>query len=103
MTNTAGLRALKTWLKVNPGHTQAAVARALGVSAPSVSAWLSGYARPDAERRALLLLLAEIPVEAWATAEERRAAKARRARLTAAPVRSPRFLAKRRTRSAGAT
>lgn len=51
--------------------SQAALARALGISAVSVNAWLAGRARPEAHlRRALSNVLSIDPLD-WETDEER--------------------------------
>jgi DNA-binding XRE family transcriptional regulator len=50
--------------------TQTALARKLGVSQPTVSAWKDGSSRPDAVMRRALALAVGIPEDAWLTEDE---------------------------------
>lgn len=66
---TDGLAALRQWMA--DGVSQSELARRLGIRQPSVAAWLSRDARPDALRRVLLESVAGIPRDAWLTSAER--------------------------------
>lgn len=67
--------------------TQAGLARALGISRPAVSWWLSGRSRPTAALRARLEILTSgaVPAQEWATAMERRALRETRPLVAARP------------------
>jgi transcriptional regulator with XRE-family HTH domain len=70
MIDTTARQQLEDTLKKRD-LSQAALARALGISAVSVNAWLAGRARPEAHlRRALSEVLAINPLD-WETDEER--------------------------------
>lgn len=70
MIDTTARQQLEDTLKKRD-LSQAALARALGISAVSVNAWLAGRARPEAHlRRALSEVLGIDPL-AWETDEER--------------------------------
>lgn len=71
MTRDDGPALLLAWL-AQTQTTQAALARQIGVSAPTVSRWASGSDRPDVVWREVLAKVADIPAEAWLTREERR-------------------------------
>lgn len=63
----AGTR-LKIWIEAN--SSQSDVARKLGVSQPTVSAWVNGRARPEPHLRDALFALTDIPVPEWDSPEE---------------------------------
>jgi len=71
-------------MAASPERTGAFIARTVGVSRPSVSAWLAGYSRPKGHLRDLISQLAGIPVEAWTTAAEREHEEQARKRVDAA-------------------
>lgn len=56
--------------KLSQGLSQKALAEKLGVSQPSVSAWLAGTTRPEPEVREALENLFGIPFDGWYTPEE---------------------------------
>ncbi len=66
---------LADWLG-EPGRTQAKLARDLGLSGASVSAWLSGHARPEAHYRIALERITggAVPATSWMTDKEREVA-----------------------------
>lgn len=88
---TTGLRALRTWLKADPSRSQAWLARTLGVSSPSVSAWMAGTARPTSELRSALCSLAAIPIVDWETAAEKKRREALALRVAAGSEVAPRI------------
>lgn len=70
MADTAGARRLKDELSgaYDPEavpRTQTGLAKRLGVSAPSVHAWVNGDARPKLEHMLELERLYGIPVASW--------------------------------------
>lgn len=70
MVDTKARQQLEDTLKKRE-LSQAALARALGISAVSVNAWLAGRSRPEAHlRRALSQILAIDPLS-WETDDER--------------------------------
>lgn len=68
-TRTKASIALERWAET-PGNSQGALARALGISQPSVSSWVRGTSRPEGHLREAIELLIGIPVAWWATDEE---------------------------------
>lgn len=64
-SQTDGLRRLIKWMGRDAVRTQAWLARQLGVSAPSVHAWMKGQTRPEPHLRKALRELAAIPEESW--------------------------------------
>jgi DNA-binding transcriptional regulator YdaS (Cro superfamily) len=83
-------KALARWQAAGPRRQrgQSAIARALGVSQPAVSAWLKGVSRPEGYlRREALEELTGGAVKAadWTTPEERRQGKVLLARLAGEP------------------
>jgi transcriptional regulator with XRE-family HTH domain len=66
-----GREQLAAWLKASPERKQAHLARDLGLSAASVSAWLSGHARPNTHYRVALERATGIPADDWMTEAER--------------------------------
>lgn len=68
---TQGRQALRKVIGETP---QKAFADSLGVSQPTVHAWLSGESRPKHELRVALERLHGIPAVSWMTAAERVAA-----------------------------
>lgn len=70
---TDALRRLMKWMSRDPKRTQAWLARQLGVSAPSVHAWMKGQTRPEPHLRKALRELASIPEESWWNDDERKA------------------------------
>lgn len=72
------------WLR-QPGNSQAAVAKALGVSGPSVHAWATRVARPQAHLRGPLEEFTRgfIPASSWETHAEREARERALARIRA--------------------
>lgn len=72
MTRTRGLVLLKKWLEEHPEYSQGWLANELGISQPSVSAWVRGTSRPEEHLRDALRMLTGIPVDAWRTAVESR-------------------------------
>lgn len=60
---------LKAWLCKH--SSQSDVGRKLGVSQPTVSAWVSGRTRPEPHLRDALQALTGIPVSEWEQPEER--------------------------------
>lgn len=81
---TQGAEALRDYLS-QPDRSQSELARELGISQPSVSAWLRGHSRPDPHHRTALEVLASIPAASWETDEERSLVERLRAR-TAEPT-----------------
>lgn len=73
MVETAALAALKRWMRKGRGRTHGAIARALRVSQPSVTAWLQGACRPEAHNRAMLETLTggEVRASSWLLPKER--------------------------------
>lgn len=69
MVETKGMLALRERM-AERGLSQQAIAEKLGVSQPSVSAWLKGSCRPDSAQRDALELSLAIPRELWRTDEE---------------------------------
>lgn len=65
-TITDGARLLRDWLAA-PGESrsQTTLAERLGVSQPSVSAWLRGDSRPEDHHRESIQLLTGVPRESW--------------------------------------
>lgn len=61
---------LVEWLS-QEGRSQAKLARLLGVSQPSVYAWIKGNSRPEPPLRAVLAEATGIPADDWETGEER--------------------------------
>lgn len=68
-TRTTASIALERWAET-PGNSQGALARALGISQPSVSSWVRGTSRPEGHLREAIEMLIGIPVAWWATDEE---------------------------------
>jgi transcriptional regulator with XRE-family HTH domain len=66
---TPAAKALKRWIAANTSQT--AVADVLGVKQPTVSAWVSGQARPEPHLRDVLEELTGIPTEQWELKAER--------------------------------
>lgn len=66
-----GLDKLRRWLEADDSRSQTTIAKLLGISQPSVSAWLRGRSRPDSLQRELLELHMGIPSEDWYTDGER--------------------------------
>jgi transcriptional regulator with XRE-family HTH domain len=64
---------LVAWAKASPRGAQTKLARDLGVSKPSLSAWVNGHARPEHHHRVVLERLTGIPADAWMTESERSA------------------------------
>jgi len=54
------------------GRNQVWLAGILGVSQPSVSAWLTGRSKPEGAYRIALERLFSIPCDAWLSIDERR-------------------------------
>jgi transcriptional regulator with XRE-family HTH domain len=61
---------LNEWLR-GEGRTQAAIARALRVSQPTVYAWVRGNSRPESHLREALEVLTGIAKADWEFASER--------------------------------
>lgn len=63
---TDGARLLSDWLSA-PGEnrSQTLLAEIIGVSQPSVSAWLRGESRPEDHHRESIQLLTLVPRESW--------------------------------------
>lgn len=74
MTKTKGREALRRLTERRGGDTplwtQGAIARAMGISQPSVSGWVSGQTRPGPEYRAALESLLGIARDEWLTSRE---------------------------------
>jgi transcriptional regulator with XRE-family HTH domain len=70
ITNTDGRRRFSRWF-VASGLSKSAVARALGVTAQAVGAWLDGISRPKLHIREHIEKLAGIERTAWELANER--------------------------------
>jgi transcriptional regulator with XRE-family HTH domain len=66
---TPAAKGLKKWIADNSSQT--AVAKVLGVKQPTVSAWVSGHARPEPHLRDALAELTGIPTEQWELKVER--------------------------------
>mgnify|MGYP003512020423 CR=1 FL=1 len=67
-TATAGRQRLLTIVRTAP---RAEVASVCEVTVPTIAAWLTGKARPDAQRRAILQARYGIDPGDWVTDEER--------------------------------
>lgn len=67
---TQGAEALRQYLS-DADRSQSDLASTLGISQPSVSAWLRGGSRPEPHLREAIRLLTGIPSSDWDTAEER--------------------------------
>lgn len=72
-------RQLKDWIETN--SSQSDVARTLGVSQPTVSAWVNGRTRPEPHLRDALVALAGISVADWELPEERQQREAAMGRI----------------------
>lgn len=83
-TDITPREALRVWIDADPERSQSTLARTLGVSQPSVSAWLAGTSRPEAHHREALELLTGIPADAWKTDVERALVARTRAAVEAA-------------------
>ena len=70
-TDVPARAALRRWIDADQQRSQASLARAVGVSQPSVSAWLTGPSRPESHHREVLEALTGIPADDWKTARER--------------------------------
>lgn len=81
---THGAAALSEWLAA-PGRSQVSLAARLGVAQPTVSAWATGAARPDAHHREALEALAGIDPVAWQTPAERETIARARAAAQGSP------------------
>jgi transcriptional regulator with XRE-family HTH domain len=68
-TPIRGPEALREHLK-RKGLSQTYIADKLGITQPSVSAWLRGHSRPEPHLRDALAILTGIPGHYWATDEE---------------------------------
>lgn len=66
---TPAAKALKKWIAANSSQT--AVAHALGLKQPSVSAWLTGVSRPESFLRGAIQELTGIEEGLWELKEER--------------------------------
>lgn len=80
--------ALRVWLASND-KTQAWLARTVGVSAPSVVAWLDGTSRPVSHLREVLTSLTAIPGADWEYPSERLARDQALARIAAETPEEP--------------
>lgn len=78
---TEGARRLREWIEGDAVRSQTQLAEALGVSQPSVSAWLRGDSRPEDHLREALELLTGIPRALWRRDAEQDAVDRVRARL----------------------
>ena len=76
--------------------TQGRLAAELGVSQPSVSAWVNLTARPDPHYREAIERLLGIPASGWMTAAERQIATTPRTRARRRRVKAPKKDAKKR-------
>lgn len=63
--------ALRRWIEAEASRSQSSLARALGVSQPSVSAWIAGPNRPEAHHREALEAITGVPADDWKTERER--------------------------------
>jgi DNA-binding transcriptional regulator YdaS (Cro superfamily) len=73
-SDTTALHKLKAWMSEQPKkRTQKWLADQLGVSPPSVFAWLKGRSRPEPPSRTAIEALTGIPVDDWWTHSERAA------------------------------
>lgn len=70
-TDVPARAALRRWVGADQRRSQAALARTIGVTQPSVSAWLAGPSRPESHHREALELLTGIPADDWKTESER--------------------------------
>jgi transcriptional regulator with XRE-family HTH domain len=67
--NTEGHRLLRVFLEK---HTQTELAKLVGIRQQRISGWVRGISRPEnAELRALLEAVCDIPADAWRTAKEK--------------------------------
>lgn len=66
---TPAAKALKKWIAANSSQT--AVAELLGVRQPTVSAWVSGHARPEPHLRDAIAELTGIANDEWELRSER--------------------------------
>lgn len=88
-TNTPARRKLKDWMAEAPRErSQAAVGRALKLTATSIRQWVTGWARPEVPHREALAAYTKgaVPAEEWETAKEKRERSQMLERLRAAPA-----------------
>jgi transcriptional regulator with XRE-family HTH domain len=71
MIRTPARRALKSYIESKRGLNQSQLARKLGISQPSVWAWLVGASRLEEPRRRVLERITGIPADDWLTTKER--------------------------------
>jgi transcriptional regulator with XRE-family HTH domain len=68
---TRGGVMFRKWFRSHSDQSQNLMAQQLGVSQPSISAWLAGRSRPDLANLFALQHLIGIPLDAWLTRQER--------------------------------
>lgn len=66
---TRGSKRLEAFLTEHD-HTHSWLAHALGISQPSVSAWIAGTSRPEPELREAIALITSIPASDWYSTAE---------------------------------
>lgn len=67
---TRGAELLKSYFDRDDARSQRDLAELLGVSQPSVSAWVRSTSRPEAHLREMLEVVVGIPKGAWLTDDE---------------------------------